>query len=859
MEIQEIKQRLSLAQVLDYYGLKPDKHLKLHCPFHEDKTPSLQVYYKTQSCYCFSANCTTNGKSLDVIDFILYKENCTKHEAIKKAESLIIGAVSPTTPTSRTAVLTKLFTYFNNAVHNSKPAQEYLQSRYLAHEQLAIGYNSGQFHHGERKDPLLIESCLKYGLLLDKGHVNNRTGEKAYSPFGKGCVVFPLKNKQGQIVSLYFRSITKSTTAKHFYLKDRQGLYPGYPSKATKKLILTESIIDAATLLQQKAITKDYAVLALYGTNGLTKEHTEVISQLKELEEIILWLDGDEAGRKAAAKYEPLLQELQSKAEVRIIETPEGEDINSLLDGHEPEIFIKLLTHKITTEPSVEKEKQVLDTKNPHNLIYQGLQAEYQIKGFNKGQLDSLKVTLQIINNNRDHRGKCDLYEYRQVSTLAKQAGERLQLVKEEIEEDLSQLTSLLEEYRATSNPPTEKQAYEIQVPASSQGQCLQLLKSPNYFEQLNTLIGKSGVIGEHDNRVLLFVIASTYKMEDTLHALVQGSSGSGKTHLVTKISELMPPEHTIPLTRVTESSFYNYGENELCNRLIILEDLDGLKEEAFLAFRELQSRGMLNSSTSVKDEQGNIKAVVKTVKGPIASLSATTKGEIYEDNMSRCLVIAVDESREQTERVIHYQNSLAAGTINRLEQQKATELLQNCMRLIKPYEVVNPFANKVQLPEEAHKIRRLNQLYQAFVRQITLLHQYQRKRDKQGRLISEKQDLQLACKILFECIVLKVDELDGPLRGFYEKLKGYVKQKANQESKAPSETDFTRIEVRQALKVSKTRQHVYMQELQEFEYIRQVNGYANKGFKYQVNYWDSLAAMRAKIQDQLEDQLSKL
>jgi hypothetical protein len=47
MEIQEIKQRLTLAQVLSRYNLKPDKHLRLNCPFHEDKTPSMQVYYKT--------------------------------------------------------------------------------------------------------------------------------------------------------------------------------------------------------------------------------------------------------------------------------------------------------------------------------------------------------------------------------------------------------------------------------------------------------------------------------------------------------------------------------------------------------------------------------------------------------------------------------------------------------------------------------------------------------------------------------------------------------------------------------------------------------------------------------------------
>jgi len=70
--------------------------------------------------------------------------------------------------------------------------------------------------------------------------------------------------------------------------------------------------------------------------------------------------------------------------------------------------------------------------------------------------------------------------------------------------------------------------------------------------------------------------------MPDTLHALVQGSSGSGKTHLILKVAQLMPPEDTITLTRVTDSSFYNYAENDLVNKLICMEDLDGMKEDAF-------------------------------------------------------------------------------------------------------------------------------------------------------------------------------------------------------------------------------------------------------------------------------------
>ncbi len=899
MEIAQIKSKLTLKEVLNHYGLKPDKQNRLNCPFHEDKTPSLQVYYKTGTVYCFSSNCRTHGKSMDVIDFILHKEGCSKRQAIEKAKELIGGGGTTTAikDITRSAVLTKMFAYFKNAVHNSEPARAYLKSRHLegliGSPSYGVGYNSGQFHHGARRDKYLIESCLRVGLLLDKGRAS-RTGDKAYSVFGKFGVVFALKNRNGQVVSLYFRSIVdRGGSSRHFYLKDRQGLYPCYPPSDTKRLILTEAIIDAATLIQQEAITKDsrnggtgFEVLSLYGTNGLTDEHLTAIKELVQLEEIVFFFDGDKAGQAAADKYTAILLEAKPGVKLSRVRTPEGEDVNSLLDGHEPEILTDLLENRQgfesshadsfsfsnekgapagdraeNPERSVERKKlenpqhgQALDTTNPANLIYRGGAAEYQIKGFKRSQLDSLKVSLQIIKDGRDFRAKVELYDYKHTQGVSQKAAKIFDTEPELIEKDISRLTTLLEQYRETyqdkeSNQPNQP---EIKVPESTIPQCLELLKAKDYFQKLNELIGKTGVIGEEMSRLLLYVIASTYKMSETLHGLVQGSSGSGKTHLITKIAELMPPEHTIALTRVTESSFYNYGENELKNKLLIMEDLDGLKEEAFLAFRELQSRGMLNSSTSVKDEKGNIRAAVKTVRGPIASLSATTKGEIYEDNMSRSLVIAVDESKEQTARVIHYQNRRASGGINTKEEQSAAELLQNCMRLIKPCEVVNPFAGKVSLPQEAHKIRRLNQLYQAFVRQITILHQYQRSRTSTGKLITEKEDLRIACRILFDCIVLKVDELDGSLRDYFEKLKAYVEPKGK-------DYEFTRMEIRHALKVSKTRQHVYMQELQDFEYVRQVNGYANKGFKYQIGYWDSLEALRAKIQDHLEGQLEKI
>jgi hypothetical protein len=58
-------------------------------PVPQRQNPSLQLYYKTQTAYCFSTNCNTHGKAIDVIDFKLYYEKCTKHAAILKAQEIL--------------------------------------------------------------------------------------------------------------------------------------------------------------------------------------------------------------------------------------------------------------------------------------------------------------------------------------------------------------------------------------------------------------------------------------------------------------------------------------------------------------------------------------------------------------------------------------------------------------------------------------------------------------------------------------------------------------------------------------------------------------------------------------------------
>jgi len=118
--------------------------------------------------------------------------------------------------------------------------------------------------------------------------------------------------------------------------------------------------------------------------------------------------------------------------------------------------------------------------------------------------------------------------------------------------------------------------------------------------------------------------------------------------------------------------------------------------------------------------------------------------------------------------------------------------------------------------------------------------------------LIAQKEDLKIACDIMFESILLKVDELDGSLRQYFEQIKNYINSKGK-------EYEFTRIELRQQLKMSKTLQHNYINKLIELEYIRQSGGYINRGYHYKIIHWDNMAALRAKLKDGLANQLQSL
>jgi DNA primase len=187
------------------------------------------------------------------------------------------------------------------------------------------------------------------------------------------------------------------------------------------------------------------------------------------------------------------------------------------------------------------------------------------------------------------------------------------------------------------------------------------------------------------------------------------------------------------------------------------------------------------------------------------------------------------------------------AGLINELDEKQAIHFIQNLIRNLQPYEVVNPYATKLNLPNSVKNKRRLNEMFQAIIKQITFLNQYQRKTTKNNQLITEIEDIENAVEILFESIILKIDELDGSLRQFLETLR-----------KPFAERDFTRFDAMAVTGYKKSQLQVYLNELVRYGYLKQT-GHPNKGFKYKMGYDDDIQKVRAELKTHFNGILEQL
>lgn len=218
----------------------------------------------------------------------------------------------------------------------------------------------------------------------------------------------------------------------------------------------------------------------------------------------------------------------------------------------------------------------------------------------------------------------------------------------------MAELIDAIEKYRMSKiESRKEKRPQERKLTESRTKRAIQYLSSQNLMQRTGEDIGKTGMIGEENNRLLMYLVFTSRLREQPLHIISLGASGTGKTYLQERVSELIPEQDKLEITMLSENAFYYFGQQELKNKLVLIEDMDGA-EHVLYPLRELQSKKRISKTIPIKDSKGNLKTITMKVEGPICLAGTTTKEKLYEDNANRSLLIYLDNSKQHRDAIMN-------------------------------------------------------------------------------------------------------------------------------------------------------------------------------------------------------------
>jgi predicted transcriptional regulator len=204
----------------------------------------------------------------------------------------------------------------------------------------------------------------------------------------------------------------------------------------------------------------------------------------------------------------------------------------------------------------------------------------------------------------------------------------------------------------------------------------------------------------------------------------------------------------------------------------------------------------------------------------------------------------------------MQYQRLLSAGKINKAEEESTKELLQDLQLMLRKIGVVNPYADKLIIPESVFKPLRTNAHYLQFIEAITFIHQYQRevKKDEQGNPFIETtlEDIALANELLKEVLLAKSDELTKACRDFLEKVKDLlIKEK---------KLSFYKSDIREKLKINPHNLNHYLKTLHFYGYVKSIGGNKYKGgYEYEITNKDEYNQLQNSIETALDKALQSI
>jgi DNA primase catalytic core len=857
VDFDQIKRTTDIVRVVASYGIELKKAGRDYvglCPFHDDHHPSLRVTPAKGLFRCPSCQATGN-----VIQFVAKKEGIGDREAAVKLLTAIPGvtraADAPTNGKSNGAhplleeraqlLLERALAIYQKHFTDQPEGRAYLEGRGVANaglwERHGVGYCNGKLPELLPNDERVHGELKTLGLLLPDGRERFA-----------GCVVFPVRDAEGHITTIYGRRCAAETPKenRHHFLPGRPtGLWNAAALKTHAHVILVESVMDGLSV----ELAGSANVVAVQGTNGLSAADVQTLRDYG-VQRVTLLLDADKAGREATEKMKALFV---SSFSCDALSLPDGEDPNSYLQKHGKDGLAAFITATDANAPATPPAASAAAvpglTALPGGFAVQLGLRRYEIRGLERGPR-KLKATVRVEHAGRLHVDTLDFYSARWRRQLAQDLTRTFDEAADVIEGDMAKLISLCEASGQTGSglnaaaPQAEAMTPEHRAEAEAMG------RSPDLIQAILDDYERCGLVGEKANKLLCYLAMTSRKMEKPLAVLILSSSGAGKTALQDMAMGFCPPEDLVKLTNLSGKALFYKEGSSLKNKVLALEEGDGV-EEAMYALRNLISAGELVSESTIKDPaSGRLTTMENRVEGPTAVFLTTTKPDGDPETKSRFFITSVDESREQTQAILICQRrrQTLAGLAEKMAMEPILQRHRNFQRLLKPLPVVNRYADQLSYADDRLQGRRDQPKYLNLINAVALLRQMQKQAkpapnapDGAPAYIEvDREDIRLANELATELMGHSLDELSRPAADLLQlllKMQDSTAKEKNADEPPPSLArhvpGFTRRQIREFTGWSNARVHRYLQELIELEFVLMEHGRNGVLHRYRLAY----------------------
>jgi|ERR1700688_1527090 len=343
----------------------------------------------------------------------------------------------------------------------------------------------------------------------------------------------------------------------------------------------------------------------------------------------------------------------------------------------------------------------------------------------------------------------------------------------------------------------------------------LKLLRSKYFFNQFLRTLKKVGLVGEEQNALVLLIVVVSRILPRPLNAFVKGRSSSGKNWLLTRVLSLMPRSAVAEITSASDRA-WNYSGSDFRHKVVYIQE----QNEAagtIDPIRLLISEGKL--IRIVTRFEGGKRVTKKYVaRGPVAAISTSTKNRLRIDDENRHVSIWVDESPEQTRRIVeaYTQTGEPLGRKERRIWHFAHRLLEKKIGT----EVTFP----TWFSEIAKRLfvddLRVRRYYPAFVeacRTVALIRSFQsdRRSSKHGQVMVDFADFAVTA-LIFDSVFVESLHLNKTAG---EATRRLVEEIAARESRFVDVRDIMK-----ALKVSKDQAYSKLRYAERVGVIRRAN-----------------------------------